>query len=27
VVDAIFNHYESRGFEPSVEEQEMLLDL
>jgi len=27
VVDAIFNHYESRGFEPSVEEQEILLDL
>ena len=27
VVDAIFNHYESRGFEPSAEEQEMLLDL
>jgi uncharacterized protein (TIGR00730 family) len=27
VVDAIFNHYENRGFEPSAEEQEMLLDL
>jgi uncharacterized protein (TIGR00730 family) len=27
VVDAIFNHYEGRGFEPSAEEQEMLLDL
>src|SRR3569623_2006446 len=27
VVDAIFNHNESRGFEPSVEEQEILLDL
>ena len=27
VVDAIFNHYESRGFEPSAEEQEILLDL
>ena len=27
VVDAIFNHYESRGFEPSAEEREMLLDL
>jgi uncharacterized protein (TIGR00730 family) len=27
VVDAIFSHYESRGFEPSAEEQEMLLDL
>ncbi|PWV64873.1 TIGR00730 family Rossman fold protein [Plasticicumulans acidivorans] len=27
VVDAIFSHYESRGFEPSAEEQEILLDL
>ena len=27
VVDAIFSHYEHRGFEPSAEEQEMLLDL
>ncbi|TCO82685.1 hypothetical protein EV699_10477 [Plasticicumulans lactativorans] len=27
VVDAIFEHYESRGFEPSAEEQEILLDL
>lgn len=27
VVDAIFSHYENRGFEPSAEEQEMLLDL
>jgi hypothetical protein len=27
VVDAIFSHYETRGFEPSAEEQEMLLDL
>jgi len=27
VVDAIFNHYESRGFEPSAEEREILLDL
>lgn len=27
VVDAIFNHYESRGFEPSAEEREMLMDL
>lgn len=27
VVNAIFNHYEHRGFEPSAEEQEMLLDL
>ncbi len=27
VVDAIFNHYEERGFEPSAEEQEVLLDL
>ncbi|RDH90381.1 MAG: TIGR00730 family Rossman fold protein [endosymbiont of Seepiophila jonesi] len=27
VVDAIFAHYESRGFEPSAEEQEMLLEL
>ncbi|WP_297528178.1 TIGR00730 family Rossman fold protein [Thiohalobacter sp.] len=27
VVDAIFDYYESRGFEPSAEEQEILLDL
>lgn len=27
VVDAIFNYYESRGFEPSAEEQERLLNL
>ena len=27
VVDAIFNHYERRGFGPSAEEQEILLDL
>lgn len=27
VVDAIFNHYERFGFEPSAEEQEILLDL
>ena len=27
VVDAIFNHYENCGFEPSAEEREMLLDL
>ena len=27
VVDAIFKHYEQRGFEPSVEEREILLDL
>lgn len=27
VVDAIFTHYEHRGFEPSAEEQEMLLEL
>ncbi|MBD3609776.1 MAG: TIGR00730 family Rossman fold protein [Gammaproteobacteria bacterium] len=27
VVNAIFNHYESRGFEPSAEEAEILLDL
>ena len=27
VVDAIFDHYEHRGFEPSAEEQEILLDL
>lgn len=27
VVDAIFHHYEHRGFEPSAEEQEMLLEL
>ncbi len=27
VVDAIFNHYEERGFEPSAEEREVLLDL
>jgi hypothetical protein len=27
VVNAIFSHYEHRGFEPSAEEQEKLLDL
>jgi uncharacterized protein (TIGR00730 family) len=27
VVDAIFSHYEKRGFEPSPSEQEMLLEL
>src|SRR5690606_16424376 len=27
VVDAIFDHYEHRGFEPSREEREILLDL
>ncbi|MBI1423821.1 MAG: TIGR00730 family Rossman fold protein [Gammaproteobacteria bacterium] len=27
VLDAIFTHYESRGFEPSAEEAEMLLHL
>ncbi len=27
VVDAIFSHYEYRGFEPSAEEREALLDL
>ncbi len=27
VVDAIFSHYEKRGFEPSAEEQEKLMDL
>ena len=27
VVDAIFNHYENRGFEPSADEQATLLDL
>ncbi|PWG65766.1 TIGR00730 family Rossman fold protein [Sediminicurvatus halobius] len=27
VVDAIFDHYERRGFEPSQAEREMLLDL
>lgn len=27
VVDAIFSHYEQRGFEPSAEEREILLDL
>ena len=27
VVDAIFSHYEQRGFEPSAEEQEILLQL
>jgi len=27
VVDAIFSHYEHRGFEPSAEEKEILLDL
>ena len=27
VVEAIFNHYETKGFEPSAEEAEILLDL
>lgn len=27
VVNAIFKHYEARGFEPSAEEREILLDL
>ncbi len=27
VVDAIFDHYEERGFEPSAREREILLDL
>jgi uncharacterized protein (TIGR00730 family) len=27
VVDAIFAHYDSRGFEPSAKEQEILLEL
>lgn len=27
VIDAIFSHYETRGFEPSAEEQETLLHL
>ncbi|HKK04403.1 MAG TPA: TIGR00730 family Rossman fold protein [Gammaproteobacteria bacterium] len=27
VVDAIFSHYEHRGFEPSAEEEAILLDL
>jgi uncharacterized protein (TIGR00730 family) len=27
VVEAIFNFYEKRGFEPSVEEREMLMNL
>lgn len=27
VVDAIFAHYQSRGFEPSAEEREILLEL
>ncbi len=27
VVEAIFSHYESRSFEPSPEEQEILLEL
>lgn len=27
VVEAIFEHYEHRGFEPSAEEQEILLEL
>jgi hypothetical protein len=27
VVDAIFSHYEKRGFEPSAEEREILMDL
>ncbi|MCP4288239.1 MAG: TIGR00730 family Rossman fold protein [Gammaproteobacteria bacterium] len=27
VIDAIFAHYESKGFEPSIEEREKLLEL
>jgi len=27
VVDAIFKHYEARGFEPSAEEREIQLSL
>lgn len=27
VIDVIFRHYEQRGFEPSAEEQEILLEL
>jgi hypothetical protein len=27
VVDAIFRHYEQRGFEPSAEEQERMMEL
>ena len=27
IVDAIFNHYEHSGFEPSAEEQQIMLDL
>ena len=27
VVDAIFSHYEGRGFDPSAEEREVLLQL
>ncbi len=27
VVDAIFKHYETRGFAPSADEREMLLNL
>jgi hypothetical protein len=27
VVEAIFRHYEQKGFEPSAEEREILLDL
>jgi predicted Rossmann-fold nucleotide-binding protein len=27
VVDAIFNHYEKRGFEPSAQEREIQLNL
>ena len=27
VVDAIFDHYQSRDFEPSAEEREILLEL
>jgi hypothetical protein len=27
VVDAIFQHYETRGFEPSAREREILLNL
>jgi hypothetical protein len=26
-VEAIFSHYESRGFEPSMAEKEILLEL
>jgi len=27
IVEAIFNHYEQSGFEPSAEEAEIMLDL